>query len=219
MEQAAPLLENRDINVQSEECPRRLYSKDELTGKWTVATWYCKKSTCDPCARWKAGRQAERILRFIGGRPCHHVVLTLQRTDEPLRRQLKQLLKSFTKLKKRRCWTRNIRGGARFIHVDHDGFNGIWGPHMHLILEAENLPSHLFEQAWSKITEGSWVTWDRRIDMDDYLDRGSSVGYASNVPFLKYRDDPVQVAAFGKGVKNVRLSAVLGGWRGKLKLS
>src|SRR5689334_2394540 len=215
-------LENRETSVPMYDftCPRLMFEKNPVTGRYKVFTWYCKRVICQKCAKRKTRRYVHAILDYIEvERPCHHIILTLKRMNGPLLSEMKRLNACFTTLKKRVVWRRNIVGGVKFVHVDWNDESQVWGPHLHLIVEAGSMPTQDLSRAWDSITGGSWVVHDRRIDMEDVADREDSVAYAAGSPYLKWGHNAPVLQEFERLTKGRRFTAVLGAWYGKVRLA
>jgi hypothetical protein len=197
-----------------------MWAKDDITGSYRVSTWYCKRTMCETCAKRKSHRHTRAILDYIEvDRPCHHVILTVIRRPGPPRPQIEFLNQSFATLKKRACWRNNIIGGVKFIHMDFNEETQVWGPHLHLVLEAACLPSDQLSVAWAEITGGSWSVHDRRIDMDAEEDRQMTVGYAAGYVYKKWADNESALDEFAKATKGKRFAGAFGEWYGKVRLS
>ncbi|CAN5408196.1 hypothetical protein BH09PLA1_BH09PLA1_01530 [soil metagenome] len=187
------------------------------TNDWKLIVWFCNLHGCSQCANRRSKRNGRAVLEYVGKRPCHHLTLTVARNRKPLRHLLEHLRTSFRTLNRRPRWKRSIIGGIWFLDCTYDEGTDAWGPHLHVIVEADELPGWL-EAAWLEITGDSWQVGARAIDVDAGS-RAGTVYYASKVAYKQFADNPSAMAEYLEGVKGKRKSQPFGKWYGKLKLN
>jgi len=135
-----------------------------------------------------------------------------------LRETVNHLYSSLRALKKRCTWKKHIVGGVWFFDCEYNGNTKVFGPHLHLLIEAENPPLVWLGAAWHEITGDSWVIDCSVIDMG-VDDRASAVFYVAKYPFKGFKDEVEAMAIYERAMKGKRKFGAIGAWYGVLHLS
>lgn len=190
---------------------------DPDTGELIDVIWFCRSPTCPICGEIKRDRHSRHLLQYLGDRPCRHLILTLQRMPGPLAPRLSLLLKSFKTIKRRARWRREVVGGVRFLHVEYDHENMVWGPHLHCVVETITSSIREIGLMWQEITGGSWDVWLGETAQG--VHKCKVVNYAATYAFRAVEEDAELLAEFKWAIKGKRTAQPFGKPYGILRLS
>lgn len=111
----------------------------------------CKRKWCPVCCRKVAARNKRRMLgTVLKFRWPLHVTLTCRNTAtvEGLRR----FQKAFTKFRRWKLWTKNVKGGVCGYEMTSDGES--FHPHAHLLIDCEWLAIETVQPNWKGHPDG-----------------------------------------------------------------
>lgn len=98
----------------------------------------CNRKWCPCCARQIAAKRAAK-LRTVAASFKWPLFITLTRTNitdrTPDTDFVREMRRSFGKLRKRNIWTERVKGGAAAIEVTNTGKG--WHPHLHALIDCE----------------------------------------------------------------------------------
>lgn len=189
----------------------------ENPNDWKLIVWFCNRHGCSDCATRRSKRHGRAVFEYVGERPCHHLILTIARDHAPLRSLLDHLRRSFRTLNRRPMWKRSIIGGIWFLDCTYDENADKWGPHLHLIVEAESTPPWI-TAAWWEITGDSWVTEVRQLE-EGTRSRAGSIFYASKVAYTQFAHNESAMSEYLQAVKGKRKCQPFGKWYRSLRLN
>jgi hypothetical protein len=218
MHTSRPILEYKETTDESQ-CGDIHYWTRDASGAWWLRVFFCGRHDCRDCADKRVRRNQRTVLEFLGNRPCHHLVLTIRRRSHvPLKRLLKHMGASFRKLKQRPKWRRSIAGGVWFLECTFDEENQRWGPHLHVLIEAEHPPVSWIKASWLAVTGDSWEV-DCSVVLPKVESRKSAVCYASKLAYGQFANNPEALSEYFAALKGKRKAQPFGEWYGKLLLS
>jgi Replication protein len=201
------------------ECGSGVWVRDPFDPcKWTWSIWYCRKHECLACARWRSSNNSHAVVKYVGTKPCHHVTLTVARTGKPLQALIMHLMNSFKRLIRRTVFRKSIIGGVRFLDCVYDAQHHRWGPHLHMILEAESVPLEWMKSEWYKITGDSWEVDVTAVPVEEGP-RNIKIRYAAKVPYANFASDESLMREYLSVVKGKRKAQPFGRWYGQLQLT
>ena len=201
-------------------CPQRRYKLDKNTGELNTFMWRCRKKACYTCMEISANETARRIIRFVGNTPCHHLMLSMHRCHRPLHEANDELHAAMKKLMRTMCWRNNIKAGVWFYGLDFNLEGGVWGPHIHLIIQSDGFNMREIESAWQAILLNSWVAAFDRLPR--ISDRHKMIRYCARqrVTILDaISAEPDVIREYERAVYRRRLAGVFGSWFKKLRLT
>ncbi len=91
------------------------------------------------------------------------LTLTLRHTVSPLFFQIRQLYKSFQKLRRMKFFKTATPGGVWFFQVKKSQSDNLWHPHLHCLIYGDYIPIRHLKRQWSKVTGGSDIVDIRAI--------------------------------------------------------
>ena len=173
----------------------------------------CKDRFCDPCSAERARRVASCVAEFAGTRELRLITLTLRKSDRTLTEDIDRLYAGFTRLRRRRVWTKGQRGGVFFIEVKRRRGNDGWHVHLHILAEGTWIDKKKIKSAWLQITGDSFI-----IDVK-YCESGADAAryvakYASKGVHGSCYHDPYVLQEAMEAIKGRRLVGKYGTWRG-----
>lgn len=126
---------------------------------------YCGDRFCPVCSVPRKLRVRRRLQYLVDavklkkGVRIRFLTLTI-RSEPDLPKMLKNLLRSFRKLRQRAFWKNAVIGGAFVIEVT--GRPGNWHGHLHMIIESYWVPQSFLLKLWMKCSTGRGV-WIKLI--------------------------------------------------------
>lgn len=180
---------------------------------YRIAGSACHDRFCLPCATERARGIALNVIEHVAGREVRFLTLTLKHTDRPLPDQLDHLYKSFSDLRRRTFWKRRVTGGIAFLEVVLSESDGLWHPHLHILIEGSYIPKRELSSLWCQITDGSFIVKIKAVK-DNRKCASYVTKYASkpfNNSFIAQADALDEAVAAFKGRK---LLMTFGTWRG-----
>lgn len=138
--------------------------RDFATGDVKVFGDSCRDRWCPMCAGQKAAFAKDQTLAWIKTLVApRFLTLTLKHNEAGLEHQIKFLQQSFSKLRTRAFWKKNVTGGIWFLHIKRGTGDGCWHPHVHILLDGNYLEQGRLSELWDQVTFGSPVIDIRRV--------------------------------------------------------
>jgi len=149
-----------------ENCRRHAYfARDRSSGDVRIMTNSCRERWCPMCAGQKSKYAKESVRHWIETlKAPRFLTLTLKHCEEPLKPQIEFLQDAFRRLRYRAYWKRNVFGGIWFLQVHRSSHDGLWHPHLHILLDGHYMEKHDLSALWDLVTFGSPVIDIRRVD-------------------------------------------------------
>ena len=188
------------------------------TGQVKLASSKCGLRWCPLCAqvrRYTIQRSVAEWLKTL--EKPKFLTFTLKHNSSPLADQIDALYKAFRALRKGKLWKKHIRGGIWFFQIKKSKTDGLWHPHLHVLVKASFVPQADLSDAWASVTHGSRIV-DIRLVKDhkkaaDYVARYAAA--PAYLPELSIDDAATVIIAchsrrivgtFGAG-KEIKLTA------------
>ena len=138
--------------------------RDRVSGDVVVFSDSCRERWCPMCAGAKAGYAKEQTELWIKSLEApRFLTLTLRNCESNLKSQIEFLQKSFSTLRQRAYWKRNVTGGIWFLQVKRGKNSNLWHPHLHILLDGNKMEHSRLSQLWEQVTFGSPVIDIRRV--------------------------------------------------------
>lgn len=113
----------------------------EHCGQETQGHCRCKRKWCPRCAPAIAAERSQRLAATVQRfRWPLFVTLTMKNVDDLNFGAVRHLRRSFGKMRHKKFWKKNVKGGIASIEVTNIG-NG-WHPHLHAVLDCRWLSVH-----------------------------------------------------------------------------
>lgn len=188
------------------------------TGQVKLASSKCGLRWCPLCSqvrRFTIQRSVAEWLKTL--EKPKFLTLTLKHSNASLQSQIDNLYKSFQKLRRGKLWKKHVKGGIWFFQIKKSKTDGLWHPHLHVLIKADYLPQAELSAAWASVTHGSKIV-DIRLVKDqkkaaDYVARYAAA--PAYLPELSVEDAAEVIIAchgrrivgtFGAG-KDIKLTA------------
>lgn len=167
------------------------FTRNIDTGEVRVIANACKLRWCPICGKARQAYATETIGKWLRkARYPKFVTLTLKHTNAPLVNQLDALYRSFTLLRKRSLWRKNVTQGVWFFQVKLDKQGTAWHPHIHSIIAGNYIDHYKLRKLWHKITKTSNIV-DIRMIRDPKAVASEVARYTSRPAVLT--DKPLSV--------------------------
>lgn len=138
--------------------------RDRVSGDVVVFSDSCRERWCPMCAGQKASYTKEQTELWTKSLEApRFLTLTLRNCESDLKTQIEFLQKSFSTLRQRAYWKRNVTGGIWFLQVKRGKNSGLWHPHLHILLDGNRMEQSRLSQLWEQVTFGSPVIDIRRV--------------------------------------------------------
>jgi hypothetical protein len=160
---------------QRESCPHvhalegcRTYAslrRDSNSGDVMVFGDSCRERWCPMCAGQKAKYAKEQTEIYVKSLNApRFLTLTLRHNESSLRQQVEFLQQSFSRIRSRAYWKKNVTGGIWFLQVKRGKNSGLWHPHLHILVDGNYMEQGRLSALWELVTFGSPVIDIRRIN-------------------------------------------------------
>lgn len=196
------------------ECGAQLWARyDQKSGEVSLTSNGCRDRWCEACGRDRAATVGVNAVHLVRGQVTRFITLTLKHSRTPLKDQVDRLYRSFLLLRKRAWWLQRVRGGAAFAEIKLSSRDGLWHPHLHVIVDSEWMEQRELSAEWMAITGDSSV-----VDIRLVRDSGSAAKYVT-----KYVTKPASTEVYASlqhlqelmiALKGRRLCTTFGTWRG-----
>lgn len=134
--------------------------RDFATGDVKVFGDSCRDRWCPMCTGQKAAYAKDQVKLYIDGlKSAKILTLTLRHNVNDLKSQIDFLQERFRSLRARSYWRKNVFGGIWFLQVKRGSGDGLWHPHLHILLDANRMEQGTLSDLWNQVTFGSPVLW------------------------------------------------------------
>lgn len=173
----------------------------------------CRDRCCVPCGGDRAATIVENLVQHTEGKDMRLLTFGLRHSRTPLTNQIDRLYRSFAELRRRVDWLARVKGGAAFLEVKLSATDGLWHPHLHVLLEGAYFDQKLLSRMWHEVTGDSSIVHITRI---------SDLGHAAKY-VTKYVTKPLDASVFASdatldeamiAMRGRRLCLTFGTWRG-----
>ena len=156
-----------------------MLKRDLITGDVKVFGDSCRDRWCPMCAGQKAAYAKDQTEIYIKSLTApRFLTLTLRHNETDLKSQVTFLQQSFSKLRTRAYWKKNVTGGIWFLQVKRGKHSELWHPHLHILLDGNYMEQGELSDLWEQVTFGSPVIDIRRVHdvdaMSSYVSRYTS---------------------------------------------
>lgn len=125
----------------------------------------CHERLCPDCQRHRQLEYRDVIAeRLAKMRHPKHWVLTLKHSTDPLGAQISRLIAAFAAVRRRKYWADHVPGGIYVIEFKLSKNDGLWHPHVHLLIDTPYLEHRWVKEAWHKATGDSTNVWVTHAD-------------------------------------------------------
>jgi hypothetical protein len=184
--------------------------------RWRLAANYCRDRCCQPCGRARSAQVEAALRAWVGDRSLRFITLTLKHTPHlKLQEQLERLYRSFSSLRRRNWWKDKVKGGVAVLEVKI-GKDGLWHPHLHLLLESSYLPQQGLSHEWLAVTGDSYIVDVRKVSQEKN-ELKYVCSYVGKPLDSSIYNVPEMLDAFVIAIKGRRLILPFGTWH-KLSL-
>ncbi len=182
-------------------------------GTYRVAGSACHDRFCLPCAQERSHTIAGNVLDAIRKVEVRFLTLTVKTDGLSLAESLDKLYEAFSRLRRRRWFTRRVWGGVAFTELTYNHADERWHPHLHCLCTGTYLDKFKLSRLWHEVTGDSYIIDIRRPKNTDHV-AYYVTKYASkpfNNTFLN-RSNLLDEAI--DAMKGRKLSLTWGAWRG-----
>jgi len=146
-------------------CRKHAYfAMDRVSGDVKIMTDSCRQRWCPMCANQKASFTKNSVQQWIESLESpRFLTLTLKHCEEPLLPQIEFLQDAFRRLRMRIWWKKRVFGGVWFLQVHRSKVDGLWHPHLHILLDGKYMEQGKLSDLWDLVTWGSMVLEITRI--------------------------------------------------------
>lgn len=174
----------------------------------------CRHRCCVACGRERAAILVNNLTEQMKGKVCRFVTFGLRHSRTPLEDQLDRLYRCFNILRRRKFWVGCVAGGGAFLEVKISEKDGLWHPHLHLIVTGDFIDQRRLSEEWLAVTGDSSIVDVRLVrdgsDVARYVAKYVTKPLDSSVFDITDNLDEAIVALSGR-----RLCLTFGDWRGK----
>jgi len=173
----------------------------------------CHDRWCPACSAERARTLLARLREKLDLTHCRFMTLTLRHSNTPLTAQIDRLYRSFALLRRRADFRAHITGGAAFFEAKISDKDGLWHPHLHVMIEGTWWAQKELVAAWYAITGDSTICDIRAIGDDDGTAKYVTKYVTKPAHDSVYRD-PDRFDELVSALNGRRLCMTFGSWRG-----
>lgn len=173
----------------------------------------CRHPLCEPCRQERAAKIRDALHFLCIDKEVRFLTLTLRHSKTPLADQIDRLYRSFSAFRRRKSWTTNVRGGAAFLEVKISDRDGLWHPHLHILLEGRWWDTREISDEWHAVTGDSTVVDITRPRAIDDVCR-YCVGYCVKTVHPSVWNDDATLDEAIVSLAGRRMCLTFGTWRG-----
>jgi len=136
------------------------------TGRYRLRCTRCGFRACPICrAKWAIQKRERMELAIADVKPSRRKLctLTLRSSSAPLKTQIVNLWKAFTRLRNRKLWKESVRGCIAVLEVTYNEARSQWHPHIHCVLDASFIDQSALSRTWLQVTRTSKIVDIRSI--------------------------------------------------------
>ncbi len=143
--------------------------RDSATGDVVVHGDSCRDRWCVMCCAQKQAYAKDQAAMYIKSLIApRFLTLTLKNNESSLKHQVTFLQQSFSKLRNRAYWKKNVTGGIWFLEVKRGKNSEQWHPHLHILLDGNYMEQGRLSALWELVTYGSPILYITRISDVDH---------------------------------------------------
>ena len=140
------------------------FQRDSISGDVKVFGDSCRDRWCVMCCAQKQAYAKDQAAMYISSlKAPRFLTLTLKNTEASLKSQVEFLQRSFSKLRNRAYWKKNVTGGIWFLEVKRGKNSEQWHPHLHILLDGNYMEQGRLSALWELVTYGSPIIYITRI--------------------------------------------------------
>lgn len=173
----------------------------------------CHHALCEPCRQERAAKIRSALHVLCLDKNIRFMTLTLRHSDTPLCDQIDRLYRSFSVLRRRAAWKQNCWGGAAFLEIKISEKDGLWHPHLHVLVEGQFWDVFEISREWHAVTgDSSIVDYTKPRVIEDVC--RYAVGYCTKSIHASCwkTDESLDQAIIA--LKGRRMCLTFGSWRG-----
>lgn len=95
------------------------------------------------------------------------LTLQLPNTQHVTKQHARQIVQSFSRLRRRNVWKDSVKGGEWSLDLSNSGSGTGWHLHLHAVIDAEWLPLQELQAAWQSVTKTNGKIHIKRIRPGD----------------------------------------------------
>jgi hypothetical protein len=151
-----------------DECSRRAwFYRNTDTGEVRVSASRCNLRWCPMCSNARRRQITDEVGSWLlKRRGKKFITLTLKHENTPLAGQLDLLYTYFKYLRKKKIWKSAVRGGIWFFQVTLSANDGMWHPHLHVLVDSNWIEQEYLRDEWLKITKTSYIVHIKPVTSD-----------------------------------------------------
>jgi len=139
--------------------------RDTLSGDVMVFGDSCRERWCPMCAGQKAKYAKDQTEIYVKSLTApRFLTLTLRNNESDLKQQVEFLQQSFSRIRSRAYWKKNVTGGIWFLQIKRGKNSGLWHPHLHILIDGNYMEHGRLSALWELVTYGSPIIDIRRIN-------------------------------------------------------
>jgi len=140
------------------------FTRNIESGEVRVASSSCGLRWCPICSNARRNYITHSVADWIHEADQPKLItLTLKHTHAPLEHQITHLYKFFRELRRRKEFGAAVEGGVWFFQIKKSKTDGLWHPHLHMVVCGKYLPRRRLSHLWAQVTSGSVVSEIRAI--------------------------------------------------------
>jgi hypothetical protein len=152
------------------------------------------------------------VGEFAKDREIRLVTLTLRKSARSLTEDVDRLYAGFTKLRRRRLWSRGQKGGVFFIEIKRRRGDDGWHVHLHVLSEGTWISKKDLASTWREITGDSFIVDVKFCESGEDAARYVAKYASKGVHGSCYHDHSILREAM-EAIKGRRLVGKFGCWR------
>lgn len=151
------------------------FVRHEDTGQVRVASKRCGLRWCPLCINTKRFIITNQVTGWLKDldRP-KFMTLTLRHSSDHLSDQIDRLYRCFRNLRRWPVWKKKVRGGVWFFQVKKSAVDGLWHPHLHMLLDCSYFSQSLLSDMWLTVTGDSDI-----VDIRPVTDPKKAAAYVA----------------------------------------
>lgn len=176
-----------------------------------VIAHYCHDRWCVPCQRIRALTIQQHLGQLCEKQLPRFLTLTLRHSHTPLASQLDRLYRSFEVLRRRKSWLANVTGGVAFLEIKVSERDGLWHPHLHVLIIGRFWDVREISQEWHAVTGDSSIVDLRACKALDHL-FGYVTKYVTKTAHSSVFRDPSKLSEAVTALHGRRMCIPFGTW-------
>lgn len=139
------------------------FKRHRATGLVRVSAKSCHVRFCPLCSAARVATIRANVQSWLSS-ACYpkFVTLTLRHSPASLRSQLQRLYDSFRELRRLTLFKNSAFGGIWFFECKR-GKDGMWHPHLHLVIEGKYIKKSELSRQWERVTSDSPIVDIRSV--------------------------------------------------------